>query len=118
MDWMYGSLLFLGRHWLNARFPGTGTVSMSLKKFESPVKRFGFVVFCLSSALCLIAFFVTYKTYYEIGFYRLAYLIFDSADIWQQTAFKIGLAGVAVGSAMAWDFLSIAKRLYKWVSNG
>ena len=92
--------------------------SISVKKFESPLERLGVVIFCLSSALCLIAFMITYKTNYEIGFYWLAHLIMDSSDQWQQTAFKLGLVGVIVGAALAWNYASIVKRLYKWVSNG
>ncbi|MEE8873090.1 hypothetical protein [Pseudomonas helleri] len=91
---------------------------MIVQKFESPTKRLGFVVFCLSTALCIIAFLVTYQTYYGVGLYRLGYLVFDRSSDWQQTAFRIGLAGAAIGAALAWDFLSAAKRIYKWVKKG
>ena len=111
-------LLFTSCDWLNARLLGMDVASMKGKKFESPVKRLGFVIFCLSSALCLVAFLITYKTYYDIGFYWLAHLIFDGSDQWQQTAFKLGLVGAIVGAALAWDYASVVKRLYKWVSNG
>ena len=91
---------------------------MSVQKFESPSKRLGFVVFCFSVALCIVAFLVTYRTYYGIGFYRLAYLIFDRSNDWQQTAFRAGLVGASVGAAVAWDLSSIVKRIYKWVKKG
>lgn len=111
-------LLFAGRDWLNARLPATDTPRMSVKNFESPASRLGFVVFCFSSALCLVAFVVTYESFHDVSFYRLAYLIFDRSIHWQQTAFKIGLAGVVVGAALAWDFLSFAKRVYDWIKKG
>lgn len=91
---------------------------MSLQKFESPAKRLGFVVFCFSTALCLVAFLVTYQSFHDIGFYRLAYLIFDRATTWQHTAFQIGLVGVLIGAALAWDLFSTATRVYKWVKKG
>ncbi|WP_407729464.1 hypothetical protein ACJJU9_21375 [Pseudomonas helleri] len=91
---------------------------MIVKKFESPTKRLGFVVFCLSAAFCIIAFLVTYHSYYGVGLNRLGFLVFDRSTDWQQTVFRIGLAGVAIGAALAWDFLSAAKRIYKWVKKG
>jgi hypothetical protein len=88
---------------------------MNLKKLEKPVNRFGFILFCLSLGLCLIAFLTTYKTYHHIGVYRLGYLILDESRDWQQTMFKFGLVGVAIGSTLAWNYLDTLKRLYKWV---
>lgn len=88
---------------------------MSLEKFESPVNRLGFVVVILSLALCLIAFFVTYQSYYEIGLRRLAYLLLDSSSVWQQSVFKFGFVGSLLGATLAWNFLGYVKRIYSWI---
>ncbi|MNE65139.1 hypothetical protein D3C80_1605940 [compost metagenome] len=88
---------------------------MRLETFESPINRLGFVLLTFSVALCLIAFFVSYRSYYDIGWNRLAYLLLDSSTVWQQHLFKFGFFGVLVGSMMAWNFVDLVKRVYKWV---
>ncbi len=88
---------------------------MSLEKFESPVNRLGFVVVILSIALCLVAFFVTYQSYYEIGLRRVAYLLLDSSSVWQQSVFKLGFFGSLIGAMLAWNFLGYVKRIYNWI---
>ncbi|VVQ29765.1 hypothetical protein PS943_01494 [Pseudomonas fluorescens] len=88
---------------------------MNLQKFEKPINRFGFVVFCVSMVLCLIAFFVSYRSYYSLSLERLAYLILDSSTTWQQTLFKLGCAGAFIGAAFTWNYLDKAKRVYQWV---
>lgn len=88
---------------------------MILHKFESPVSRLGFVLFCASIILCMVAFFVSYRSYYDVGLNRLAYLLLDSSGVWQQSVFKFGFFGALVGAALAWNLLSALKRLYSWV---
>lgn len=43
-------------------------------KFATPLNRLGFVIFCGSMALCLIAFSITYQTYYDVSLRWLAHL--------------------------------------------
>lgn len=88
---------------------------MNEKKFETAVNRLGFVLFCTSIFLCVIAFSITYRTYYSPDLRWLAHLVLDSSNEWQQTVFKFGLVGGFIGAALAWDYLSIVKRIYRWV---
>lgn len=84
--------------------------------FEKPINRLGFVIFCVSVACCLLAFFVTYRTYFSISWAWVAHLVLDESREWQQSLFKLGLAGAAVGAALAWNFLEQVKRVYRWVA--
>ncbi|MGF6108985.1 hypothetical protein [Pseudomonas frederiksbergensis] len=88
---------------------------MILKKLETPLNKLGFVVFCLSAGLCLVAYLVTYKTYYSYNANWLGHLVLEESREWQQTAFKLGLAGVAIGATLAWNYLELVKRVYHWV---
>ncbi len=88
---------------------------MMFKKLETPTNKLGFVVFCLSLGLCVFAFLVTYRTYYHYDGYWLAHLVFDQSYQWQQTTFKFGLAGAAIGATLAWNYLELVKRVYHWV---
>lgn len=88
---------------------------MSFETFESPINRLGFVLLVLSMTLCLVAFFVTYQSFYEIGMRRIAYLLLDSSTAWQQSVFKFGFFGAVIGAMLAWNFLGALKRIYKWV---
>jgi hypothetical protein len=99
---------------LNAAASKEG-VWMNFQSFEKPVNRFGFVVFCVSVALCLIAFLVSYRSYYSLSLERLAYLFLDSSTTWQQTVFKLGVAGAFVGAALTWNYFDKVKRVYQWV---
>jgi hypothetical protein len=100
---------------LNAGLFDKEVPRMNLKKLEKPVNRFGFILFCLSLGLCLIAFLITYRTHYSLDAYWLGHLVLDESHDWQQTVFKFGLVGVAIGSTLAWNYLDNLKRLYKWV---
>lgn len=88
---------------------------MILKKLEKPINRFGFVLFCFSLGLCFFAYLFTYKTGYSSGLKWLGYLALDSSYRWQQTVFRLGLAGAFVGAILAWNLLDFVKRIDKWV---
>jgi len=86
-----------------------------LKKLETPTNKLGFVLFCLSLAVCIFAFLVTYRTNSNYDAYRLAHLVFDQAYEWQQTSFKLGLVGIVIGATLAWNYLELVRRVYHWV---
>ncbi|WP_213939290.1 hypothetical protein [Pseudomonas sp. dw_612] len=88
---------------------------MMLKKLETPLNKLGFVVFCLSVMLCVFAFLVTYRTSHHYDSYWLAHLVLDRSYDWQQSVFKLGLAGAAFGATLAWNYLALVKRVYHWV---
>lgn len=84
-------------------------------KFATPLNRLGFVIFCGPMALCLIAFSITYQTYYDVSLRWLAQLLLDASNHWQQTVFRFGLTGAVIGAVLAWDLLSTVKRVYVWI---
>lgn len=88
---------------------------MNHKRFETPVNRLGFVLFCVSMFLCIVAFSITYRTLYSPDLRWLAHLVLDSSSEWQQTVFKLGLIGGFIGAALAWNYLSVVKRICRWV---
>lgn len=92
---------------------------MILKKFKTPTNRFGLVFLCLSCVLCLIAYLGTYGIGHSgSGFAGVKHLLFDRVYSWRQTMFRFGLAGIALGAVLAWDFAVYVSRVWKWVRHG
>lgn len=91
---------------------------MRASRFQQPINRFGFVLFCLSLFACALSFSVTWRTYYSWDLRWIGHLLLDSGSEWQLSIFKLGFFGALVGATLAWNLLSLVRRLVAWVSNG